>query len=525
MLDPQIALAGTRVTPTDPNEEAIKAGQASDALALARQRIQSRQDDAAFATAMQQAGGDPDKAITLLQTTNPRAALTYGSMITKQRQDNLKLSADQVDLEAKRTKSAYSLFQGLEDNPDPKQYQIAIDGAAAMLGDTPAGRSIAQLPRDATPDQIPGIARTVVEKGMEAKAYHDEIAAGFKAWLGGDPVAGLAHMLEVTDDPQMRQSIIQSAKAHGAPDAFVMAATSLSNQVTAGADPKTFRQLLGPQKPIEVPANGTLIDPVTQKPIFTAPPPAATPYQVESLAERTRHDKVMEAKPTAAQAAANQPTPVIEPGTPDFKVAQDLAYGRMTPSFFRTLQAYNRDAGKKAALYAKAAELNPNFNEADFERGFKFISSPRIASQLASLDNVQSGVSDLLKASDAATRSGSPLLNKAIIPAAGLVFGNKKYSNWETARTAFADELSGALGYGSATDMSREMGFNMTDKNLSPDAFRSGIQDIVMPFVERKRASLLKQGSVYGQSSNNSAVKAPLTYDPKTGKWSGGGGD
>ena len=196
----------------------------------------------------------------------------------------------------------------------------------------------------------------------------------------------------------------------------------------------------------------------------------------------------------------------IKPGTREYKVAEDLAYGRLTFSQLRTLTAYGRDVNKKMDIYDKAAELNPAFNPADFERGYKFSSNPKVMQQIASLNNVKAGVDDLLAASDAAARSGSTLLNKAIIPG-GIAIGNKKYSNFETARTAFADELSGALGYGSATDMSREMGFNMTNANLSPENFRAALQEIVIPFVERKKKSLTDQMSVYGEKEQQTGSR------------------
>ena len=191
----------------------------------------------------------------------------------------------------------------------------------------------------------------------------------------------------------------------------------------------------------------------------------------------------------------------IQPGMREYKVAESLAYGRLTFAQLRSLTAYGRDVNKKLDIYDKATELNPAFNAADFERGYKFSSNPRVMQQLSSLNNVKMGVDDLLKASDAASRTGAPLLNKAVMPG-GITLGGKKYSNFNTARIAFADELSGALGYGSATDMSREMGFNMTDATLSPEQFRSAIQDIVMPFVDRKKKSITDQMSVYGDTMN-----------------------
>jgi hypothetical protein len=118
----------------------------------------------------------------------------------------------------------------------------------------------------------------------------------------------------------------------------------------------------------------------------------------------------------------------------------------------------------RMSFYDKAREINPNFSPAAFEMGYKFASSPKVKAQMASLRNVLSGVDDLLKVSDEASRTGVPLINQIVLPA-GRALGGKRYSNFHTAQIAFADELSGALGYGSATDMSREMGFDMTDPN------------------------------------------------------------
>ncbi len=207
----------------------------------------------------------------------------------------------------------------------------------------------------------------------------------------------------------------------------------------------------------------------------------------------------------------------INPGTREFRVAQDLAYGRMTMQQFRSLTAYSRDTNKKMDIYDKAGQLNPNFNPAAFEMGYTLAKNPKVQQQLASLDNVQQGVPDLLRFSNAAARSGVTVLNKAIIPG-GIAFGGKHYSNFRTARTAFADELSGALGYGSATDMSREMGFDMTDGNLSPQNFASAIQDVVIPFVERKRSTMLNQMGVYGLPGMNPAAgPAPSAPQGKGG--------
>lgn len=198
----------------------------------------------------------------------------------------------------------------------------------------------------------------------------------------------------------------------------------------------------------------------------------------------------------------------ITPGTPEYKVASDLAEGRLTFQQLRTLYSYSRDVNKKLAIYDKASEINPNFSPAAFEMGYKFASNPKIQQQVASINNVLSGVGDLLKASDTAQRTGVTALNGWVVRG-GIALGGKRYSNFKTAQTAFADELSGALGYGSATDMSREMGFDMTNPNLSPENFRSAIEDIVVPFINRKKASMLGQMGPYGSPDLNPGATNP----------------
>lgn len=222
----------------------------------------------------------------------------------------------------------------------------------------------------------------------------------------------------------------------------------------------------------------------------------------------------------AALQASRTTTPMqINPGTREFRIAQDLAYGKLTFAGFRSLIGGRTEAAtnKKLDIYDKAAELNPNFNMARFEMGFTLAKNPKVQQQLASMDNVTAGIDDLLKFSDAASRSGVTTLNKFIVPG-GFALGGKKYSDFKTAQIGFADELSGALGFGSATDMSRQMGIDMTNTNLSPENFRSAVENVVKPFIERKRSTLLKQMGVYGEEGMNPAAPA------KTAEAAAGGG-
>ena len=217
--------------------------------------------------------------------------------------------------------------------------------------------------------------------------------------------------------------------------------------------------------------------------------------------------------------AARMAAPEIKPGSAEYRVAQDLGYGKLRFNQFISLYPRMAGGGMKQAIYQLAGQLNPNFNPSAFEMGYALAANPKAQQQLAALDNVMQAVPDLLKLSDEAKRTGVTAMN-GLVRKGGFALGGKTYSNFNTAITAFADELSGALGFGSATDMSREMGLKMTDGNLSPDNFRSSIQDVVAPFIGRKRDTMLKQMGVYGQPGMN-----PAAGGGQAGGQPGGGGN
>lgn len=291
-----------------------------------------------------------------------------------------------------------------------------------------------------------------------------------------------------------------------------------------------------PERPVSVAPGATLVQPSTSKVLFTAPAKEATeknPQILQLQDDATGDDPVKAARAKRILAAdearetrkiragaetrrdvqGNAPITPITPGTREFRIAQDLAYGKLTMPQFRSMTAYSRDTNKKMDIYDKAGELNPNFNAASFEMGFTLAKNPKVQQQLASMDNVQAGIPDLLKHSKAAKRTGITALN-GIVTKGGVMLGGKHYSNFHTAQIGFADELSGALGFGSATDMSRQMGVDMTNGNLSPENFEAAIQDVVLPFIQRKRSTLLNQMGIYGQPGMNPAAGSPSGATP-----------
>ena len=189
------------------------------------------------------------------------------------------------------------------------------------------------------------------------------------------------------------------------------------------------------------------------------------------------------------------------PGTPSFKLAQDLAYGRMTFSQFRTIFAYSRDAQAKQALYFKASQLNDQFNPAQFEMGFKFASNPKVQTALAAVDNVLPNLQRAVDLSDQITRYDEPAVND-ILAKVRFQMGNQKVSNFRQLQKILGDEIGIALGAGGMTDMKLQLGLDIVDPNLSPETFFSNMQQVQDYLISRKR-SWLNQMGIYGTPEMN----------------------
>ena len=217
----------------------------------------------------------------------------------------------------------------------------------------------------------------------------------------------------------------------------------------------------------------------------------------------------------------------IDPKSPQYKVATDLAYGGLTFSQFKNLYAYSRNVDQKLGIYQLATELNPAFNAADFEAGYNFYKDPTVRKQLSSADNAISNIDTIIDLSNAATRSGIPAVNKIELPAKYQV-GDQSVAKFDQAQQLLADEVSGVLGYGSGTDMKLKLGIDVIDGNLDPATFAANMQQL-REFLQKKKSSLLSQTSVYGDptiggqknnpsAQNPAATSTPSTYTSQSGK-------
>jgi len=242
------------------------------------------------------------------------------------------------------------------------------------------------------------------------------------------------------------------------------------------------------------PDAATVLKEKTEGPLRIAQADEAKGRATEARA--SAKEKVARANSLAAtaQGQANG----VQPGTPAFRVAQDIAYGVLP---FRDFK--NRgfgDAKQKMAIYDKARDLNPNFDVSKFELGYQFASNPKIRQQVSSADNALSRLDDAIRVSDDAARTGIQAVN-GIVMKGGVKLGGVSYSNFVVAQKALGDEISGALGFGSATDMTRQLGLDMTDPTLSPEQFKGALEQ-VRSFLTSKRSALVNQMGTYGTAVN-----------------------
>ncbi len=186
-------------------------------------------------------------------------------------------------------------------------------------------------------------------------------------------------------------------------------------------------------------------------------------------------------------------------------ILSGIQNGLLDPSVINSIPSRGGGAVLKLRVLQGAADAGVNLAGAGISYGFA--SATNVKQQVAALQNVQGLIPEMLKLSQNAPRSIGAI-NKYLLPA-GTEVGNVAYANFSEAVTAMADELSGALGFGSATDMSREMGYNLTDPNQTPQQFASAMQTIVKPFIDQKAAALYSQMGQYAQTAGGVSTLTP----------------
>lgn len=464
--------------------------QTEDLRSQAQLRIDQAKVQAVANAAAQQTGGDLRAAAKLAYQSDARA----GKLLDDAADAKEKNAADTYKTQLGNTSAQAQSLASLAGAATPETWAALTPAMRALLPQS----AQAQAPQ-LVPDQYSDNAKNgLVQMGVSAKDHTDQAAKNLELWMDGNHRNAIGKdFAAVGDDPAARQGVAARYKALGAPADEIAEfqntpAAQIQTLLTTAEQDRTATDTETNNKALREQAAATLAQ-TTARDTAQAKNSAYEAQTGRMNAVTNRGELDLKKQATAAAD--------IQPGTALYRQAQDLSDGTLTFADFQRLHSRAQaDAPARAAVYDLARTMNPNFNPAQFELGYKFASSPKVQQQIASLKNVESGVDDLLKFSDAAARTGSPTLNQYGVKPIATMIGNKKYSNFNTAVTGFADELSGALGYGSATDMSRDMGFSMTDMNQSPENFKSNIRDVVLPFIARKKASIIGQMGPYGAS-------------------------
>ena len=198
-----------------------------------------------------------------------------------------------------------------------------------------------------------------------------------------------------------------------------------------------------------------------------------------------------------------------------YKIAEDVANGNLSISDLPTVlgrSSTGASAAVKTNIYALATTLNPSFSATKFEQGQAFGASPQTQQTLAAIGSTKQTIALIQGFATAAQQGNYPVMNKFTFPGS-IAIGNVNSSNFGTVSKALADELSGVLGYGSASDMKLSLGFDLTDPTLSPAQFAGDMQ-IVSTLVNNRQQNIQQQiwqGVGAGATGPASSGSAPTS--------------
>lgn len=175
-----------------------------------------------------------------------------------------------------------------------------------------------------------------------------------------------------------------------------------------------------------------------------------------------------------------------------------------------TLASIKTNVGKSTAgqAYMKSlrdaiTSIDPSFDFIASDAGGKFVSSTFYQKAVSAITSVLPNIDEAIKLSDTVKRIGFAPADK-LLQSGEILFGNTKVANFHEAQKLIADEIGLALGQGSVSDMKLQLGFDITDPNLSADVFSSNL-GIVKQFIQNRLDAL-----------NNQRYSSPTTSSTNT---------
>lgn len=190
----------------------------------------------------------------------------------------------------------------------------------------------------------------------------------------------------------------------------------------------------------------------------------------------------------------------IKPGTPEYRMAENIAFGKTTLSQAKGLYSGREAKGKETlrAVLDKAEQINPDFNAALFEQGYKFASNPKTQMAMVAVNRVEPNIDKLMDLTDKWDRTKYPTVN-AFLKSVKFQWGDRVISDISQLQTIVGDELGPALGVGTATDLKTKLGLEMAGGTKGPEAMRSGLM-LVKDALNNQKRALLGQMGQYGKT-------------------------
>lgn len=227
-----------------------------------------------------------------------------------------------------------------------------------------------------------------------------------------------------------------------------------------------------------------------------------------------------------------------QPGDPNYKIAESLANGTMTPQFFRTLGGYgSKGSATRRALYDKATQINPNFNEAQFELGLSTAKTSMGAFERQA--NLAEGFSktakknlDLaLQYSKKVDRTGAPALNQVWQAFQQGAFQDptlKAFKNIVlTATNEYAKVMTGSTGGSAVTDAASKKADELLAATDSQESFEAAYNVMLQEMdnrisgIKEQRKSMADEygnmsGGIGGDQSD--PLEGKMAVNPQTGQ-------
>jgi hypothetical protein len=375
----------------------------------------------------------------------------------------------------------------------------ALDKMKTAHGESQAAMLKRQADEEAVVDSIGANIQKLVKSGMPIQAATAAYA----------PTLASISALNLGVDPSHIRSLIARIGPDATPEQAMQAVTEMRSPKSLQAEQDAERKarvdesvIARNERPTATPAKKGM----QSETFLLNGKPTLGQFDPESgkRYDAAGNDVSAQARPIPTGQGSQKPDGLpaavdIKPGSREFRLAQDLAYGTLTMADFNRM--YGRaasNASLKVSLYDKARELNPDFNPAQFELGFKMASNPQMVQRVLAIDGVNQ-VIDKIKGISARVGNGDVQLFNRLLQGAKLQISNKTVANFNQLKTLLGDEAGTALGVGTNSDLKTKLGLDVVNTNLEDGTFQSNMDQLASVLNGRK-GLLLKPMNVYGRN-------------------------